>query len=517
MRKLYPPILLALLAASCVAPEDHVELRHSPILGGSAGSVGQFPGVVAIYNQMGFICTGSLIAPDLVVTAAHCVSASVISSEMGQNVSQSQVTANTEVIFDSTNIDSNGGSVAASDTLGHPSFNINNLGRHDIGLIWLSQSVNDRSPIVLNRSHSDAPVGISTTLVGYGINDANQSGRLYYLNNKTTVSCNSVGGGSDSYLLCYNQTDGKGSCSGDSGGPSLANIGGTQKLVGITSFGDQYCQQMGAYTRVDAELDFLDEYAPELACLADGSCNEDCGSGGLPDDPDCTDVDPCAANGSCNTDCYSGGTSSDPDCPNCATNGSCNAECGTNGTPVDADCPTCTLDGECEPECGSGGYPADPDCPLCIADGECEAGCTPADPDCPDCVNNDDCGDPNLQCVDGSCAPIETDPPGSLGDICSGNDECISGICGAGPGGVNRCVALCDPAASTCPDGFDCLSAGDSGACWPASGDDPEDNPNSSGVSGGCAVGGGSSSGAPALGLLLLALAVFRRRRRHSC
>lgn len=483
MRKLLVPMLFFVLAASCASPEDHVELQQSPIIGGNAASSGQFPTVVAVLNAG--LCTGTLVAPDLVMTAAHCISPAVLGYS-----SQSQVTYDTAVRIGSTRADSGGYVIQAAATLPHPSFSESSLGRHDIGLIWLADSVTSVTPTVLNRNHADAPAGITTSLVGFGLTNPNNqysSGTLYYLGSKPTVGCSSIGE-SDTYLLCYDQTNGTGSCSGDSGGPSFATIGGTRKLVGVTSFGDQYCQQIGAYTRIDAELDFLDANAPELACLEDGSCNTDCGSGGLPSDPDCSTA-PCGLNGTCNPTCYSGGSSSDPDCPDCSSNGTCNAACGSGGIPADADCIDCSADGTCTAGCGSGGHPADPDCPSCVIDA--------------------DCGDPNLECIDGGCSPIPDGPGGDLGDPCDANGDCTSGMCGAGPGGDARCVALCDPSGSDCPDGFDCLEAGDVGACWPTDGDGDE-----SGVTGGCAVSG-DSSGVSTLGLLLL-LAVLRRRRRTA-
>jgi uncharacterized protein (TIGR03382 family) len=76
--------------------------------------------------------------------------------------------------------------------------------------------------------------------------------------------------------LCFSQTDGKGKCSGDSGGPSFATIDGVTKVVGITSFGDQDCSQFGADTRTDVERDFLLEHVPQLeGCKTDPECEGD--------------------------------------------------------------------------------------------------------------------------------------------------------------------------------------------------------------------------------------------------
>ncbi|HTJ83806.1 MAG TPA: trypsin-like serine protease, partial [Polyangiaceae bacterium] len=75
--------------------------------------------------------------------------------------------------------------------------------------------------------------------VGYGITptDGQNSKR-----NKVTVTIDTV----YSNLLYHDQSDGKGTCSGDSGGPTIYN----GKVVGVTSFGDQNCQYDGYDGRV---------------------------------------------------------------------------------------------------------------------------------------------------------------------------------------------------------------------------------------------------------------------------
>lgn len=396
-------VATAAMLSACSVEGESIDRAQAPILGGQRGAVGQFPTTIAIYN--GGLCTGTLVEPDLVLTAAHCI----LPSLLGMS-SQAQVTANTIVVLDTDNVLSGGGrQVRAADTIPHPNFTVQSLGDNDIGLIRLETAVTDREPTPINRSAADAPVGMKVLQVGYGMSQAgNQSsaGSLYYLEDKPTVACGPFGA-SDAKLLCFSQTDGTGKCSGDSGGPSYATINGVERVVGVTSFGDQQCRQFGADTRVDGELDFLYQHAPELQCQADGACNEACGTGSLP---------------------------------------------------VDADCPTC----ESDDDCGDG--------EVCGSDGFCEA---------------------------------EPFSPGGLGSPCENDADCDSGSCGMTADG-GTCTEQCDPAGSTCPDGFDCIAAsGDTHVCWPGADD--------GGDGGGCAV----ASSSPSLSwLALLALVALRRRRR---
>ncbi len=62
-----------------------------------------------------------------------------------------------------------------------------------------------------------------------------------------------------------------------------------------------------------------------------------------------------------------------------------------------------------------------------------------------------------------------------IGETCTGNDACTGNLCATGGDGTMFCTQSCDPAASTCPDGFSCdatakvCSPSDTGGCCSAS------------------------------------------------
>jgi len=266
MRGLGSFVLATIFAMGCAAPADSVEGRSSSIVGGDAVAVGAFPTVVAVLNSS--LCTGTLVAPDVVLTAAHCL----LPSYLGY-ASQEELTADTYVVLDSANIYSAAGrAIAAAETVPHPDFDVDQLGTHDIGVILLAETVDDRVPSPINRSADAAPVGLSATLIGFGLTNPwyqISSGRLFEVTGMVSVSC-SPGLGSNGDLICFDQTDGRGSCNGDSGGPAFASVDGVPTVVGVTSFGDQYCHYFGAYTRIDAELEFLEGFLPQPTCEVDG-------------------------------------------------------------------------------------------------------------------------------------------------------------------------------------------------------------------------------------------------------
>lgn len=341
--------IISLLFMGSGCQETALERSSSEIIGGQAGSIGEFPTTVVL-GLGGGLCTGTLIAPDLVLTAAHCITPSLVNLS-----SQQEVTAQIQIVFDTTSIFGNEGKrVSATETIPHPGFSTNGLGDNDIGLIRLSTPVLDREPTPINRFNEDAPVGIKLTQVGYGATQVGGggAGSLRVLKDKQTSSCSSFGV-SDVNLLCFSQVNGTGKCQGDSGGPSYLMVGEVQRVVGVTSFGDMNCAQFGADTRVDAELDFLYEHAPELKCQVDGACNEECGSQGLPEDDDCelcTNDSECEGETVCNPDgkCVSAPFSPGGEGATCGNGADCDSALCAKGGDEEGICTSsCQSDDSC--------------------------------------------------------------------------------------------------------------------------------------------------------------------------
>jgi trypsin len=273
-------IAFALLAIpACVASSDDVRSIEQGIVGGQTVSPTEYPSVVALEDSPGnWFCTGTLIASDWVLTAAHCVADGPAT---GLNVR-----------FDDPDVNDAAGGivVAVSEVHANPEFDWE-AWDNDIALLRLATPVTDRAPTPIHR---DAiPFATQVIDVGYGVADNNDGGGgLLRSVEKVTADCAGANDPtvSGDVLICMDASDGRGSCFGDSGGPTFARINGALVVAGVTSggTGDLCGAGWDLYTSVFAEMPFVDTTmsAPPTGGNPDPMNPDPTGPGGTGGDSD---------------------------------------------------------------------------------------------------------------------------------------------------------------------------------------------------------------------------------------
>jgi secreted trypsin-like serine protease len=193
-------------------------------------------------------CSGTLIAPDIFLTAAHC-------GEDGERVS---------VTFDTAY--KAGDKVYAGTFEADPLYNQSQSDPHDIAVVVLDKDVRGITPAQLPEAGSLSSLAGSQrfTSVGYGAYEVTNGpgGHQYLYDDVRMVATGTLNAINPAWLrISMNPSTGNGgTCYGDSGGPNF--LGTTGIVAASTITGDAVCRATNVVYRLDTESAraFLSEY-----------------------------------------------------------------------------------------------------------------------------------------------------------------------------------------------------------------------------------------------------------------
>ncbi len=230
-------MIVTLLAATLLWAAPAAAITNGTVDGNAHPNVGGLVAPRAYSDGTWLYCSGTLIAPTVFLTAAHC-------GDPGERV---------RVSFDADYLD--GDKTYTGTFNADPLYNHAQSDTHDIAVVVLDKEVRGITPARLPQVNALAGLSGAQqfTSVGYGayLVTNQPGGHRYLYNDVRMVATGTLNATNKTWLrISMNPATGNGgTCYGDSGGP---NFLGTSDIVAATTItGDAICRSTNVVYRLD--------------------------------------------------------------------------------------------------------------------------------------------------------------------------------------------------------------------------------------------------------------------------
>lgn len=236
------------------------------IVGGDEAELGEYP----YFVEMGR-CGGALVAPDIVLTAAHCGDFKGQQVIIGGYLAGTLEEGSQMRFCDEWSMD--------------PRYNGDTF-NYDFALCKLNKPVTIDSNVRLELNEVDGVpkegnnlvvMGLGTTSFGGGLESVLRDVTVPTISNERCNDNDYYGGQITDSMLCAGfQEGGKDSCQGDSGGPLIRRMNNddgtiTDTHVGVVSWGEgcAWANKPGVYARTSENIEWIKETSCSMGSIAD--------------------------------------------------------------------------------------------------------------------------------------------------------------------------------------------------------------------------------------------------------